>query len=128
MHAGFGVAQQFPGDGRGFGHAGDDFYAGVVEVGAQGGPQVAGVVVGLEDGAEQLVAHVGQPLFDAGGDGRGGVPGVLQEIFQIPAQVFAVLGGEGEGENGRGFLGQAVSFQAQAGAVLVFLDGFLGQA
>src|SRR5438105_1442415 len=85
------VTYQLPGDGCGFAHVCDDLDARVFEPVTQRRPQIARVVARLKDVFEKYRADLDQALLDARGDLWRRVERVLQEVFEIPAQVFVVL-------------------------------------
>ena len=86
---------------RGLADGDDDLDSRVVEPIAQSGPEVASVVAGVEDGVEEFRAELGHAGLDGGGDGGGGVLWTLKVVFELPADVAAVLSGRGEWKWGR---------------------------
>jgi hypothetical protein len=64
-------------------------------------PQPPRAAVGLKTLLEQRPADLGHPAFDAGGDRRRRLVGVLEVILEVPAQLFLLVRGERERELGR---------------------------
>ena len=65
---------------------------------AQLRPRLSGIVGAVEDGDEERLAEFGHARLDTAGDAPGRMFGKLQVIFEIPAQIGAVLFRQSEGE------------------------------
>lgn len=128
-HIGRGVAEQFPRDPGGFADACHDLDPRVGEAVPQRGPQVAGIVLGVEDGLEEPRADLCDAALHPRRDRGRGLVRVLEKILKIPAQVLLVLVRELELKVHVGGLpGQAVALEFDANPVPVRPDGFLGDA
>ena len=96
------IAHQFPGNGRGFGDRSGDLDPQFGELFADGEPDGPRPGVAVEDFGVQLLAaspHQNRDLL-SGEIGTGA--GDLEIFFEIPAEVFLLLLGEGELDFGPG--------------------------
>jgi hypothetical protein len=84
----------------------------------------------VEDGAEELFADLDHAPLHAGGDRGRGIGGVLEVLFEVPAQLLLGAVAEAEGEaRGRGRARPPVALEGDLDAVGVRLRfGVLGEA